>query len=67
MNDDVVRQVLRFVLIGLPILFSPVALVVAVVLIIEAVERKRFSLRALLITMTLLAILLGVTAYAFRR
>jgi hypothetical protein len=56
-----VRQVLHFVLIGLPILFSPVALVVAVVLIIEAVERKRFSLRALLITMTLLAILLGVT------
>jgi hypothetical protein len=67
MDDDLVRRVLRFVLIGLPILFSPVALVVAVVLTIEAVERMRFSLRALLITMTLLAILPGVAAYAFRR
>jgi cytochrome c biogenesis factor len=65
MDDDLVRQGLRFVLIALPILFSPVAWVVAIVLIIEAVERKRTSLRALLIATTLIAIVLKVAGYAF--
>ena len=64
MDDNPVKAGLRFFLFMLPILFWPVVLLGTVAAIIELVDRKRFSLRAMLIAMTVTAVLLGAIAYA---
>ena len=64
--DDTIRSRVAAFLLALPILFWPVLLLGAVVLIMEFSERRRFSLRTLMIVTTLVAVLLGLITYAVR-